>query len=171
MLSEPPTKKTKRGTRMPRNASATPNEPRPAPSRSTTFWTDEEKTAVQTLMREVIRENQVNLTEQRWKVIAERLQQRYNISRTHTGVKNYWNREGREVTGIDERRNQRPDKMVTGKQDPASRRIARSKARKSKTPGTKDESDSGNDVESNGGDSDRGDRGGKDDEFDAYAYF
>ena len=90
-----------------------------------TPWTPQEKDLIKTLMLEVIQEQEVNLTEAKWNVVSERLDQRYGIKRTHTAVKNYWNRTGRAYTGIDERRNPNPDKLTTGVQDPEQRKRAR----------------------------------------------
>lgn len=81
-------------------------------------------------MQQVIDEQQVNLVEKRWNVISERLNGLYDIARSSTAVKNYWNREGRQHTGIDERRKPNPDKMITGVQNPADRRRARQEAAK-----------------------------------------
>ncbi|CAF9926573.1 hypothetical protein IMSHALPRED_007000 [Imshaugia aleurites] len=52
----------------------------------------------------------------------------------------YWNRHGRSDSNIDERKVRKPDRMITGVQDPESRR----KARRLKRQGADD--DNGNDL-------------------------
>lgn len=103
-------------------------------------WRKHEKAAVTTLMREVIAEGIHSLTEERWKVISRRLDSRYSIDRTWTAVKNYWNRQGRRDTNIDERKVKKPHRMITGVQDPESRKRARHLKRKDA------DGDSGNDL-------------------------
>ena len=68
------------------------------------------------------------------------------MDRSWTAVKNYWNREGRQATGIDERRVAKPDRMTTGIQDPASRRKGRKRKRRKGGENEKD-SDSESDLE------------------------
>lgn len=121
-------------------------------------WEDREKKLVKKLMQEVILEGTHARTEERWKVISRRLSSRYSVHRTWTAVKNYWNRQGRSDSNIDERKVKKPDRMITGKckcsiddmvkaltiflgvQDPESRRKARNMKRKEA------ESDNGNDL-------------------------
>lgn len=79
-------------------------------------------------MQQVIDEGQVNLVEKKWSVISKRLNELYDVNRSSTAVKNYWSREGRQRTGIDERRIQKPNKMVTGVQSRDDRRRARQEA-------------------------------------------
>ena len=91
-------------------------------------WTDEEKAQVATLMREIMgSSSDVSKTEKRWQVVRDRLQDRYGVDRTHTAVKNYWNREGRQTSGLDERNKPNPNKLVTGVQAPEQRRQLRLK--------------------------------------------
>lgn len=116
--------------------------------KTSTPWTSQEKDLVKTLMLEVIQEQEVNLTEHKWNVVSERLAQRYGITRTHTAVKNYWNRTGREKTGIDERRNPNPEKLTTGVQDPEQRRKARQDASKFGSSGRNRKKGKGSDGES-----------------------
>ncbi|KAM0799372.1 hypothetical protein BDR22DRAFT_964025 [Usnea florida] len=115
-------------------ARATVSEDRPlaqtARTKDSRRWGKHEKAAVTVLMREVIAEGTHSLTEERWKVISRRLDSRYSIDRTWTAVKNYWNRQGRRDTNIDERKIKKPNRMTTGVQDPESRRRARHLKRK-----------------------------------------
>lgn len=103
-------------------------------------WEDREKKLVKKLMQEVILEGTHARTEERWKVICRRLSSRYSVHRTWTAVKNHWNRQGRSDSNIDERKVKKPDRMITGVQDPESRRKARNMKRKEA------ESDNGNDL-------------------------
>lgn len=105
-------------------------------------WTVTEKDLVRLLMEEVINEKQVNLTEKKWEVISDRLAQRFNVARSKTSVKNYWSREGRLLTGLDERRKPNPEKLVTSVQNPEQRKRARQQtARPSKRKRTDVEED------------------------------
>lgn len=88
-------------------------------------WTAHEKDLVRSLMEEVISEQQVNLTEKKWEVISDRLAARNGFVRSKTSIKNYWNREGRSQTGVDERRKPNPNKMVTSLQNAEQRKRAR----------------------------------------------
>lgn len=102
-----------------------------AAEKNTSKWTNREGQMVAILMREVISEGVVNHTESRWDVVAARLSFRFAVDRTASAVKNYWNRYGRAANpSLDERRTARPDKLVTGVQDPVSRRKARGLKRK-----------------------------------------
>ena len=131
-------------------------------------WEDHEKALVKKLMQQVMLEGTHARTEERWKVISWRLSSRYSIDRTWTAVKNYWNRQGRSDSNMDERKVKKPDRTITGQyersidsdmvealtiflgvQDPESRRKARNMKRK------KAESDNSTDlVELNDEDSD-----------------
>lgn len=95
------------------------------------------------LMLQVIAEQQVHLVEEKWLVISRRLRDLHGIDRSPAAVKNYWNRGGREQTGIDERRKTRPDKMTTSVQKPEDRRRARKEA--AKRAGKQEDSDSDED--------------------------
>ena len=53
----------------------------------------------------------VKETDQKWKVLAERLQKRHGYQRTPNSIKNYWQRTGRARYGIDERVIPKPDRM------------------------------------------------------------
>ena len=64
-------------------------------------------------------------TERRWIVVSERLASRFGISRSWTSIKNYWNRQGRQTSGHDERNTKHPDRMTTGGQNKEERRSAR----------------------------------------------
>ena len=88
-------------------------------------WTDTEKRLVEVIMGQVISEGQVHQSDQRWVAVSNRLLRQYGISRSHTAIKNFWNREGRAATGIDERRIPNPNKLVTGVQAPEDRKRAR----------------------------------------------
>lgn len=103
-------------------------------------------------MQQVIDEQEVNLVEKRWQVISERLLGYYDVTRSSTAVKNYWNREGRQRTGIDERRKPNPDKLVTGVQHPEDRRKARQEIARMAGKGgrgKKDEDDDDDDDDDN----------------------
>ena len=76
-------------------------------------------------MEEVIVEQQVNLTEKKWEVISNRLASRHGFTRSKTSIKNYWSRQGRAQTGVDERRNPNPNKLITSVQNPDQRKRAR----------------------------------------------
>lgn len=105
------------------------------------IWTAREKDLVRMLMEEVITEQQVNLTEKKWEVISDRLASRFGFTRSKTSIKNYWSRQGRAQTGVDERRNPNPNKMITSVQDPEQRKRARQRmARALKRKITGDES-------------------------------
>ena len=93
-------------------------------------------------MEEVIREGQVNLTEKKWEVISNRLAARYGFTRSKTSIKNYWNRQGRAQTGVDERRKPNPDKLVTSVSKPEQRKRARTQvSRASNQESTEDHED------------------------------
>lgn len=89
------------------------------------IWTAHEKNLVRILMEEVIIEQQVNLTEKKWEVISDRLASRFGFTRSKTSIKNYWSRQGRAQTGVDERRNPNPKKLITSVQNPDRRKRAR----------------------------------------------
>lgn len=89
------------------------------------IWTAHEKSLVKLLMEEVIVEQQVNLTEKKWEVISNRLASRHGFTRLKTSIKNYWSRQGRAQTGVDERRNPNPYKLITSVQNPDQRKRAR----------------------------------------------
>ena len=96
-------------------------------------WVEEEKIIVQQLMEELMNEGVVAAhTEQRWIIISERLASRYSIQRTWTSVKNYWNRDGRHASGLDERKKKQPDRLKTGIQNKEQRKVARQGKRKKK---------------------------------------
>ena len=87
-------------------------------------------------MSELIEEGGIaSTTERRWTVISERLTSRFSLQRTWTSVKNYWNREGRRTSGLDERKEKQPHRMTTGVQDKQQRRDARQAKRKRETAG------------------------------------
>ena len=99
------------------------------------IWTAHEKDLVRLLMEEVINEQQVNLTEKKWEVISDRLASRFGFIRSKTSIKNYWSRQGRAQTRVDERRNPNPEKLITSVQNPYQRKQARQGALKRKNPG------------------------------------
>lgn len=76
-------------------------------------------------MREVVSEFPTNYTEWRFKEVSQRLEKRFGVNRSCYQVKNFWNREGRLISGLDERKKPRPECMATGIQDPARRRELR----------------------------------------------
>lgn len=129
-----------------------PTHPRNAPTIGARAmpWTKIQKDAVEAELRQVIREGQVNRTEQRWVVIQDRLHNNHGITRTPTAIKNYWNREGRLSTGLDERNKPRPYAMVTGVQNPEDRKRARQKNKLTQQKGDVDgaeiEDDEGDDI-------------------------
>lgn len=88
-------------------------------------WTAREKNLVRLLMEEVISEQLVNLTEKKWEVISNRLASRFGFTRSKTSIKNYWSRQGRAQTRVDERRNPNPNKLITSVQNPDQRKRAR----------------------------------------------
>lgn len=88
-------------------------------------WSTSEKAYVTTLMHEVMQDERISKTEKRWVKVGELLQQRYNVTRTATAIKNYWNREGRSTSGLDERNKKNPNKLITGVQDPEDRKALR----------------------------------------------
>lgn len=88
-------------------------------------WESPEKSAVHLLMGEILDEQENHDTEQKWKVISDRLMARYSMDRSPLAVKNYWCRYGRSATGVDERRRPDADRMVTGYMNPAVRRRSR----------------------------------------------
>ena len=105
-------------------------------------WTDQEKQWVAALMQELMSSNSdVSKTEKRWIVIRDRLQERYGVDRTHTAVKNYWNREGRRTSGLDERNKPNPNKLVTGVQPPEQRKQLRLKRKAEDAKAKQDETD------------------------------
>ncbi len=94
-------------------------------------WSPQEKQHVAALMHEVmLLPSDVSRTEKRWEKVRHLLLERYDISRTHTAIKNYWNREGRRDSGLDERKKPNPNKLVTGVQDPADRKALREAKKK-----------------------------------------
>lgn len=111
-------------------------------------------------MEEVIDERQVNLTEQKWKVISERLAARFGFFRSNIAVKNFWSRQGRALTGVDERRNPNPDKMVTSKQNPEQRKRARQRTVRAPRKKSSEEGESDNPGHSDG----RGEKSGDEEE-------
>lgn len=88
-------------------------------------WSDVEKGYVATLMHEVMQDESISKTEKRWVKAGDLLQERYGVTRTATAIKNYWNREGRNASGLDERNKKNPNKLVTGVQAPADRKAQR----------------------------------------------
>ena len=103
-----------------------------------TPWSELEKVQVMQLMQDVIEEGKVNLTERRWTVISQRLWTEFGVERTEVAVKNYWNREGRQAFGIDERGKARSTLLVTGVQSAESRKATRIK-KKAQREATQDE--------------------------------
>ena len=86
---------------------------------------------VQDLMKKLMSsDNKKKTTEKRWEVISENMLRKYNIERSPGSIKNYWNRKGRQTSGLDERRVQRPDKMITGAQSSEARKQARQKGKR-----------------------------------------
>lgn len=104
-------------------------------------WPAIEKSQVIRLMQEVLDEKECHNTERKWHVISARLMQRFSVNRSPGAVKNWWNRYGRLGSGIDERNKQNPDRLVTGVQDPASRREARKAKRKARDEDGNEEDD------------------------------
>ncbi len=105
-------------------------------------WTAREKELVGILMEEVMNEKQVHLTEKKWEVISDRLASMYGFIRSKTSIKNYWSRNGRLLTGVDERRKPNPEKLVTSVQDPDQRKRARQQiSRPSKRHDIEDDGD------------------------------
>jgi hypothetical protein len=99
---------------------------RPTKNRATPrAWLEYEKAATITLMRRVVGEFPTNFTEWRFEEISKRLMSRFGVDRSAKSVKNFWNREGRQRSGLDERKKPRPEQMATGVQDPATRRFYR----------------------------------------------
>ncbi|CAD6589537.1 MAG: hypothetical protein ASARMPREDX12_004597 [Alectoria sarmentosa] len=96
-------------------------------------WKDHEKALVKVLMKEVISEGSHALTEERWRLISRRLSSRHSIDRTWTAVKNYWNRHGRSETNMDERKVKKPDRMITGVQDPENRKARKMKRKEAES--------------------------------------
>ena len=89
-------------------------------------WNDFEEGYVNDIMRDIMEAGEPDSrTERRWNLASERLATRHHVYRTWTSIKNYWNRKGRQATGIEERNVARPDRMVTGVQDPKQRKAAR----------------------------------------------
>jgi len=106
------------------------------------LWEDHEKAAAITLLGEIMDEKPIGYnTEKRWQMVTDRLMARFNINRTWAMVKNFWNRRGRSTSGIDERRNPNTERMVTGVQDPESRRKAREAKRKDRDGEDEDDED------------------------------
>ncbi|KAL9098244.1 MAG: hypothetical protein Q9163_006062 [Psora crenata] len=98
-------------------------------------WTDQEKAFVKDLLQEILVEGgPESRTERRWAIVSERLASRFQVHRTWTSVKNYWNREGRNATKIDERCVQQPARLITGVQDKDQRKAAREAKRKRTGP-------------------------------------
>lgn len=95
------------------------------PKKQDKSWTAHERDLVRALMQEVLAEGQVNLTEKKWEVISDRLASRYGFRRSNTSIKNYWNRQGRAQTGVDERRKPNPTKLTTSVQTAQQRKRAR----------------------------------------------
>lgn len=80
-------------------------------------WTDQERDAAIKLLGEIMKEKPEGYrTERRWQIVSDRLLQRYNIVRTWVMVKNFWNRQGRVRSGVDERNKPNKNRMVTGVQ-------------------------------------------------------
>lgn len=133
-------------------------------------WKSEESQHVHRFMHNLMYSDPgVAKTEQRWQVISQQLKTVYNIDRSASSIKNYWNRKGRLATGLDERRKQDPSRLVTGRQDPLQRREARHKkekeAQKSLNGGsnqddeTEDEAEEGDIYESGEEEEEEGDGG------------
>ena len=114
-------------------STTTDNKAKPTP------WSDQEKAQVVQLMQDVIDEGEVNHTEKRWTVISDRLASQFNSIRTKTAVKNYWNREGRQKSGLEERKKARSNRLVTGVQSAASRKATRQKKKAEKEGAQKDD--------------------------------
>ena len=92
-------------------------------------WTVYEKNLVIELMHIVMAyNNKTSKTEARWREV-EALLKEYGVTRSPTAIKNYWNREGRATSGLDERNKPNPDNLVTGVQSADSRREKRQKAK------------------------------------------
>ena len=95
-----------------------------------TTWQQHEKDAVIAVMRDIMGKKLPGCkTEKRWQ-LASKMLECYNVDRTGPMVKNYWNREGRLASGIDERNKPDPSRMITGVQDPEKRRQARQAKRR-----------------------------------------
>ena len=103
---------------------------KPKPSKKDRPWQALEREYVKVLMQEILTEQKFHKSEKKWTEISKHLMDRFQVDRSAGAVKNYWNRHGRQDSGIDERKNKRPDRMVTGVQDPESRREARKRKRK-----------------------------------------
>lgn len=67
--------------------------------------------------------------EEKWNIIAAELLQRHGVSRTSSGIKNFWNRNGRAFYKLDERRVPNPQRLRTSFQSPQDRKHAREVAR------------------------------------------
>ena len=88
-------------------------------------WQPHEKEYVRLLMREILSERVYHRTEQKWPEISRRLLSRYKIDRSKGSIKNHWNRQGRQESGIDERVKRKTPKLQTGYQDPDVRKKER----------------------------------------------
>ena len=111
--------------------SPTEHSPGSGTRRDVRPWTDSEKQQVKDLMEEIVSQGTPeSRTERRWAMVSDRLAILYGTYRTWTSIKNYWNREGRKDSKIDERNIKQPDRMVTGVQDKQQRQWARQAKRK-----------------------------------------
>jgi len=100
--------------------------------RVTREWEDREKSLVNNIMRGLMQEDgEEKKTEKKWSIVSGRLEILHDIQRSWTAVKNYWNREGRAATGLDERQVKRHGgALVTGVQSSVSRKKQRQAKRK-----------------------------------------
>ena len=77
-------------------------------------------------------------TEKRWTLISEYLESVYGVKRTWSSIKNYWNRDGRRIFGIDERNNPAGRAITTGAQSKLERKERRVELKKLKEEGGED---------------------------------
>ena len=96
------------------------------PKRNIQAWNDNDKQLVNQLMAELIQSNHaVAKTEKKWEWVSDHMKSRHGIDRSAGSIKNYWNRHGRLATGLDERKTPKPNKLVTGSEDPDERKRKR----------------------------------------------
>ena len=92
-------------------------------------WTAAEREAIRRIVSSMVIVNPEKWhdltagTERRWAVARDYLESKklMKIDRSWSAIKNYWNRKGRESTGIDERRRPRTTELTTGFQPNRSR--------------------------------------------------
>lgn len=77
-----------------------------------------------------IEDASVKATDEKWQLLADRLQERHGFERTANSIKNFWQRKGRAQFGIDERVVPKPDRMSTSVEDPAERKRRRQDKKK-----------------------------------------